>query len=575
MATVVSSSSLGVLNSSLYVLGSQGALGQTNQGRAGDQVFVNSDTGNLVIQNRDELLVSRGPDISILRTYNSQGLLDGDNNDNWRIGVYRKVYNLTGTVNTAGSTVTRVAEDGSESVYTFDTTQGKYVCHDGAGAYDTLAFDNPSQTWTWSWTDGTTQLTERYDAANGGRLTQALAVRDQDSNSLSFGYNAAGLVTQVTDASGETTFLDYTGTNLTQLRTVNSSSQTLIRTRYGYDGSNRLTSVTTDLSPEDASIADGNTYVVNYTYDGTSKRVASLTQTDGNNLTFTYEAAGATFRLKTYTDAAGKTTTLTYNQTTGNVPATATANNAVLSTTETTTTTTTVAPYYTVGLNDSWTNITQTVYGTSNASAIAALQTALGNPALTQGTRLTVPQTLNYNTTASSSANSAVLSTTTTTTVAPYYTVGASDSWTSVTQTVYGTSNAAAVAALQAALGNPALTQGTRLTVPQTLNYNTTATSSSNSAVLSTTITTTVAPYYTVAQNDTWTTITQNVYGTSNANAVAALQTALGNPTLTQGTRLTVPQTLNYNTTASSSANSAVLSTTTTTTVAPYYTVGA
>src|SRR5258706_329601 len=159
MAAIVSGSSLGLLSSSLYVLGSRGALGQASQGRASEQVFINGYTGNLVIQNRDELLVARGPDVGILRTYNSQGLLNDDNGDNWRLGVYRKVYNLTGTVNTAGSTVTRVAEDGSESVYAYDTTLGKYVCHDGAGAYDTLAFDGATQTWTWKGTDGTTQLT--------------------------------------------------------------------------------------------------------------------------------------------------------------------------------------------------------------------------------------------------------------------------------------------------------------------------------------------------------------------------------------------------------------------------------
>jgi len=138
------------------------------------------------------LLVGRGPDLSLLRTYNSQGLLDGDNGDNWRMGVYRKVYNLTGTVNTAGSTVTRVAEDGSESVYTYDTTLSKYVCHDGGGAYDTLAFTSATQTWVWSWTDGTNQLTEHYDASQRRTFTQAQGVQDQDSNSLTSPTTARG-----------------------------------------------------------------------------------------------------------------------------------------------------------------------------------------------------------------------------------------------------------------------------------------------------------------------------------------------------------------------------------------------
>jgi len=96
-------------------------------------------------------------------------------------------------------------------------------------------------------------------------------VRDQNGNALTFTYNAAGLITQVLDANGETTFLDYNGTDLTQLRTVNSAGQTLVRTRYGYDTSHRLTTVTTDLTPDNT--ADNSTYVVNYTYDGASKRV--------------------------------------------------------------------------------------------------------------------------------------------------------------------------------------------------------------------------------------------------------------------------------------------------------------
>ena len=43
---------------------------------------------------------------------------------------------------------------------------------------------------------------------------------------------------------------------------------------------------------------------------------------------------------------------------------------------------------------DTWASIAQTVYG--DAQAASALQTALGNPALTAGAHLTVPQTLSY-----------------------------------------------------------------------------------------------------------------------------------------------------------------------------------
>src|SRR5712691_5710460 len=331
MVAIVSGAGLGLSNGSLNVLGPQGALGQANQGRAGEGVYVNAATGNLVVQNRDEVVIGRGLDLSLVRTYNSQGFLNDDNGDNWRLGVYRKVYNLTGTVNTAGSTITRIAEDGSESIYTYNAALGKYTSSDGAGAYDALAFDGAAQTWTW--TDGDTQVTERYDAANGGRITQVL---DPDGNGLTYTYNAAGLITQVNDASGETTFLDYSGNNLTDLRTVTSAGQTLIRTRYAYDTSNRLIQVITDLSPEDASVADGKTYTVSYTYDGTSKRIATITQSDGTSVAFTYElvadGTGTNYRVKTVTGALNRTTTLTY--TLGSAETvTATANGNAMQTT--------------------------------------------------------------------------------------------------------------------------------------------------------------------------------------------------------------------------------------------------
>src|SRR2546425_12211610 len=140
VVVIVSGAGLGLANSSVDVLGPQGALGPANQGRAGERVYVTSSTGNLVVQNRDELVIGRGPDISLVRTYNSQGLLNDDNGDNWRLGVYKRVYNLTGTVNAAGSRVTRVEADGAESIYAYDAASGKYLNNDGGGAQDRLSY---------------------------------------------------------------------------------------------------------------------------------------------------------------------------------------------------------------------------------------------------------------------------------------------------------------------------------------------------------------------------------------------------------------------------------------------------
>jgi YD repeat-containing protein len=372
------------------VLGAQGSLGPATQGRGAERVYVNAASGNLVVQSTDEVLLGRGPDINVVRTYNSQGLLNDDNGDNWRLGVYRKVYNLGGTVNTVGSSVRRVASDGSEAIYAYDATRALYVNADSGGAFDTLSFNSTTQVWTF--TDGDTQARELYDAANGGRITQA---QDTDGNSLTFTYNAAGLITQVTDASGETTFLDYAGTNLTQLRTVNAAAQTLTRTSYRYDTSNRLIKVITDRSPSDNSIADGNAYEVSYTYEGTSNRISTMTQSDGTSLAFTYVQVGADFRVATIRDALGQVTTMGY------APTTANANPAVLSTTDTQTTTNSA------NLNGAVlsTTDTQTTTNTANLNA-AALSTTdtqtttntanLNAAALTSGTS----QSFNLNTSA-------------------------------------------------------------------------------------------------------------------------------------------------------------------------------
>ncbi|HEX5126074.1 MAG TPA: DUF6531 domain-containing protein, partial [Rhodocyclaceae bacterium] len=127
MVAVVDGTGLGLTNSSLGSLAGQAALGQ-----AGDQAYINAANGNLVIQQQDQMLLGIGPDIDVVRTYNSQGQFNDDNGDNWRLSFARQLYKLTGTVNTAGSTVTRIAADGAEQLYTYNSTSGNYINTDGA-----------------------------------------------------------------------------------------------------------------------------------------------------------------------------------------------------------------------------------------------------------------------------------------------------------------------------------------------------------------------------------------------------------------------------------------------------------
>lgn len=344
MVAVVSGSGLGLFGSSASVLG--GVHGNASLGRGTERLYINSATGNLIVQSVDESLAALGLDVSLVRTYNSQGLMDDDNGDNWRLGIHQRLHSWTGTLNTAGSTVTKVFGDGREVVYRYDEDQEVYVSSEGDGAHDTLAHSNGE----WTWKDGSSRVAETYDS--NGRLQ---STRDADTNIVSYTYTGQ-LLTRIDDSSGQQTFLDYVGDDLAAIRVV-SDGQTQTLTRYYYDNLHRLTQVVVDLTPSDNAAAlvdtnadgifetvDDQAYVTTYTYDGTSRRIASITQGDGAYVAFTYEEVEGTHRVKTYTTSAAgasgigtseeRVTTLNYSG------AGMTAEESVLSTTDTVTTTT-------------------------------------------------------------------------------------------------------------------------------------------------------------------------------------------------------------------------------------------
>jgi YD repeat-containing protein len=258
MVAIVAGNSLGLARSSAAVLGSNGTLGNASIGLLGSGVTVNAATGNLVIQNQDQVLVGRGLDLTLSRSYNSLGLLNDDNGDNWRESSQRSITALTGTVNTAGSTVTRTDWDGSSAVYSWDGSEAAYVLLDGTGAADQITYSSN----VWTWTGGDSHIVETYDNLNGGRITSST---DIDGNQLTF---------------------TYTGANLTRVTTANGDYMELIesRVRYSYDTNNRLQAVTIDLSPEDNSISDGKTVSYSYGYDGSSNRITSISETGTDNV---------------------------------------------------------------------------------------------------------------------------------------------------------------------------------------------------------------------------------------------------------------------------------------------------
>lgn len=310
MAAIVSGNTLGLGLTSLAT--GQAGMGTSALGRNGQQVYVNSANGNLVLQKRDDYLVSAGLDALLVRTYNSQGDFDGSGDtDNWRIGFYRGVGNLTGLAGATGSTVTRTDADGAQAIYLWDSAFNGYVNTEGAGAHDVLAFDTTLQ--QWNWTDGDSRMVETYDWINGaGKLIKQV---DASANRVDYIYSG-NLLTEVRDQSGEKVVLVYDGKNVAEVRNQRLDGSTLTRVRYGYDTLNRLASVTVDLSPDDNSIGDGDTYVTSYSYDGDSKRIAGTLESDGTQASFTYRQLGALWQIASLTqvvDGVTRSTAYAYD----------------------------------------------------------------------------------------------------------------------------------------------------------------------------------------------------------------------------------------------------------------------
>ncbi len=314
MVAFITGTAYGFDRSSAASLGSRGQIGQAGFGSRGDRVYVNATIGNLIVQSRDEFIAGRGPDNVLELTYNSAITDVG----RWRSSVRSVIFGLTGTVNTAGSTIMRGGGEESAFRFTYDAARGAYVTTDGAGAHDEIRFaDN-----VYTYTDGNSRTAERYDIAG-----QLLSITDADGNVQTYTYSTTGdqKKTTITSASGEITEIVLSLYNNTWYRPIsevsyykNASGLTSTRSMvaYGYDALNRLTSVKVNLSPNDDTIVDNN-YTTTYTYDGDGYRMASISQSDGSNLAIQYAFIEGRYRVASLaqTAAAGdvRTTAFAYD----------------------------------------------------------------------------------------------------------------------------------------------------------------------------------------------------------------------------------------------------------------------
>ncbi|CAM3745171.1 hypothetical protein [Parendozoicomonas haliclonae] len=292
MVAIISSSDLGLFNHNKV-------SGQASTGQGGQQVYVNANTGNLVLRQQDEIIASLGLDTALVRTYNSQGSLTDANGDNTYFSFNQRLINLTGTVNQPGSTITRVAGDGSETLYKYDSYQQVYVSTDGAGAHDTLRFESGQ----WVWQEGSTQMSETYTEVAG--VLRMVQQQDAEGRITTFGHNAQGQVVQIADASGQRVSVQYSGQNVTGF-SLTSDGITTQKVYYQYDNLGRLTSVKLDLTP-DGSIADGKVYTTTYQYDGNSRRIQHITQSDGSTVSIAYVEQSSQYRVSQVTTGSGQT----------------------------------------------------------------------------------------------------------------------------------------------------------------------------------------------------------------------------------------------------------------------------
>ncbi|HEX7814109.1 putative Ig domain-containing protein, partial [Dyella sp.] len=305
MVAVITGGGLGLGNTSLTQLG-QAQGGAASLGQGGDAAYVNAATGNLVLNGVSEGLVFDGLSLNLVRTYNSFGQASASGH--WSYGFHRSLGGLTGSLNTAGSTITRTADDGSTEVFTYDSNRGLYVASGQSGARDTLSWNAGTSTWTYI--DRASEQPETYDAS--GRLS---TIGTPLGMVFTLSYNGSGQLVQITDGAGDRMVLGYNGAGqLTSLTDLSASNATLGQVSYGYDASGRLTSVSTSLV-SDTSTATGS-YSTTYTYDGASDRIASVTQSDGTTVSYGYtqDAAGdfQVTTITTGTGAAAQTVSLSY-----------------------------------------------------------------------------------------------------------------------------------------------------------------------------------------------------------------------------------------------------------------------
>jgi len=235
----------------------------------------NAASGNFYHSQTLFTLTNAKPSIEVALSYNSLDTVIGLFGKGW-------THNYNILVTQVSDTILALKGPDGNSTY-FRLSNGVYLSEPQSGDSSSIV-KNPDNTYTQTYKDG-----------------------------IVYTFNISGLLTQIKDRNGNTTTLNYIGSDLTSIidSTGRSTSLTLSSGKimsvtdsagavytFTYTGA-LLTAVTNPLS---------NSWT--YGYDGNG-RMTTKTDPAGNTITYAYDAQG---KLISSTDPKGKTKTITYDQ---------------------------------------------------------------------------------------------------------------------------------------------------------------------------------------------------------------------------------------------------------------------
>lgn len=285
MSQIFTGSGLGTNGSSIDALGGYGPGGNSSLGQANESLYINASNGNLVLKQNDGFLADHNLGQSLIHSYNAQGK---SNQSHWVFNVATRITDLTGTLNSKGSSVKRIDEAGHETLYRYDEKKHAYLAEDGSGAK--LNFDGTN----WHFKKGASKLEWVYNEQ--GQLQKKV---NQDGLVVHYIYQD-GLLSEIRDSSHQSIMFSYQNGQLTDISAI-SKGKTVHHLQYEYDESGRLHKVNQELG-------NGKKYVITYDYDGNSHRISDIRQSDGTHFHIEYDEAG---RVKMTSD--GESRSLRYD----------------------------------------------------------------------------------------------------------------------------------------------------------------------------------------------------------------------------------------------------------------------